>query len=61
MDVFEAIATRATVRQFTLGPIPTDHLIKIIDAGRRAPSGHNHQGWQFVAVTAAAPSARSHR
>jgi len=51
MDVFEAMEKRASVRAFKPGQVHRDDLLKIIDAGRRAPSGYNHQGWQFIAVT----------
>lgn len=51
MDVFEAIEKRASVRAFKRADLPREHLLKIIDAGRRAPSGYNHQGWEFIAVT----------
>jgi nitroreductase len=42
---------RASIRAFKPARIPRDDLLRIIDAGRRAPSGYNYQGWQFVAVT----------
>ena len=51
MDVFEAMQKRASVRTFKPGQVPRDDLLAIIDAGRRAPSGYNYQGWQFIAVT----------
>ncbi|MBN1343967.1 MAG: nitroreductase family protein [Phycisphaerae bacterium] len=51
MDVFEAIEKRASVRAFKPGDVPDEHLIKIVDAGRRAPSGYNHQPWEFIVVT----------
>jgi nitroreductase len=51
MDVFEAIETRASVRSFKRGSIAKDELEKIIDAGRRAPSGYNTQPWEFIIVT----------
>jgi nitroreductase len=51
MDVLKAIEKRASVRAFAPGEISQDHLVKILDAGRRAPSGYNYQPWEFIAVT----------
>lgn len=51
MDVFEAIRTRRSIRNFTGDPIPRHDLETIIDAARLAPSGHNEQPWDFIVVT----------
>ena len=50
MQVSEAIRTKRAVRQFQDLPIPREHVIAILDAGRRAQSSKNTQPWQFVAV-----------
>lgn len=51
MDVFEAIEKRYSYRgAFTSAPVPREHLEKIIEAGIRAPSGHNSQTTSFVGV-----------
>lgn len=51
MDLFEAIEKRCSVRDFKDIPIPKEDLEKILDAGRRAPSGHNTQPWEFILIT----------
>ncbi len=52
MELFDAIARRASYRDsFTDSPVPRDHLVKIVDAGIRAPSGYNGQSTSFVIVT----------
>jgi len=51
MDVFEAIEKRSSVRTFRPDPIPLEHLKKIVDAGRRAPSGGNFQLREFIIMT----------
>ena len=50
MDVLEAIRSRRSIRKFKTDPIPDDLLIKILDAGRWAPSGSNIQPWLFIVV-----------
>ena len=50
MDLFEAVEIRASVRAFHRQPINDVSLIKILDAGRRAPSGYNLQPWEFIVV-----------
>ncbi len=50
MEVFEALKARASVRSFEKCEIPAEDLEKIVDAGRRAPSGYNRQPWEFIVV-----------
>ena len=51
MDALEAIQKRRSVRKFTGEIIPRSDLEKIVDAGRLAATGSNHQPWDFVVVT----------
>lgn len=51
MDALEAIAKRRSVRSYTGDPIPKEHLLKIVDAGRLAASGNNRQPWDFIVIT----------
>lgn len=50
MELFETIKRRASVRSFAPCEIPAEELEKIVDAGRRAPSGSNRQPWEFIIV-----------
>lgn len=51
MDVFEAIKRRASVRRYSDKKVARELLEKLIDAGRRAPSGRNVQPWEFIVIT----------
>ena len=51
MDLFEVIEKRASVREFQPVSVPEKDLLRIADAGRRAPSGRNRQPCQFVLIT----------
>ena len=51
MDVFEALYTTRAMRRVSEDPIPDDILKQMVDAGIRAPSGANRQGWKFIVVT----------
>ena len=52
MDFFEAIKSRHSYRgAFTAAPIPEADLLRIMDAGIRAPSGCNAQTTSFILVT----------
>jgi nitroreductase len=51
MDALEAIRKRRSVRKYTGELIPRENLEKIVDAGRLAASGSNHQPWEFIVVT----------
>ncbi len=49
--VERTILERRSVRNFKKDPVP-DHLIRrVLEAGRFAPSGGNHQPWKFTVVT----------
>jgi nitroreductase len=50
MELFDAIYTRRSVRQFTEEPVRREHLMEIMKAGTWAPSGLNNQPWRFAAV-----------
>jgi nitroreductase len=51
METWDAIRARRNVRQYTGEPIAREHLERILEAGRRAPSSQNWQPWHFVVVT----------
>ncbi|MCS7306281.1 MAG: nitroreductase family protein [Thermoguttaceae bacterium] len=51
MEVFEAIAKRHSYRgPFLDKPVPREDLVKIVEAGIRAPSGKNEQTTSFIIV-----------
>ena len=51
MDVFEAIKIRKSVRAYDSRLIPNEILLRILEAGRLAPSAGNVQPWHFIVVT----------
>jgi nitroreductase len=51
METWDAITSRRNVREFEDRPLPGEHLERILEAGRRAPSSRNWQPWDFVVVT----------
>jgi nitroreductase len=51
MEFFEVVERRASVRAFEPVEIAEEELLRILDAGRRAPSGRNRQPCQFVLIT----------
>jgi len=50
MDVYDAIHTRSSVRAYEPRDVEQDKLLRILDAGRLAPSARNAQQWRFVVV-----------
>jgi len=48
MDVFEAIQTRRSVREFSADKIPKEDIEKILNMGRFAPTAGNIQPWKFL-------------
>ncbi len=51
MDAYEAIQKRKSIRNYELTPVPKETLLKILEAGRIAPSAGNRQPWHFIIVT----------
>ena len=50
MDFFEVIYGRRSVRRYKPDPVSREDILKILDAANYAPSGMNHQQWDFVVV-----------
>jgi nitroreductase len=51
MDVAAAIAARRSIRRFQEGrEVPDVDIMKVLEAGRLAPSWKNDQPWRFVVV-----------
>jgi nitroreductase len=50
MEVFEAIEKRTSVRAFSSQPVARALLERLVDAGRRAPSGCNVQPVEYVVI-----------
>lgn len=45
------LATRRSIRRFTVDPVPLDLIEQLIAAACLAPSAHNRQPWRFVVVS----------
>ena len=50
MDLFEAIATRYSVRGYRPDPIDDETLARVLEAARRAPTAANRQAFRIVVV-----------
>lgn len=50
-DVYEAVASRRSVRAFTDEPVPKDALCRVLSAAAWAPSGSNIQPWHMYVLT----------
>ena len=50
MELYEAMRSAFSAREFTADPLPDETLVKILDNARFAPSGGNRQGWRVIAV-----------
>lgn len=49
-DLAQAIRDRRATPSFDGSPIPSDDLLRILQAGLSAPSEHNVQPWRFIVV-----------
>ena len=50
MELYDAMRTTFSARQFTADPVPDAVLYAMLDQARFAPSGGNRQGWRVIVV-----------
>ena len=50
MQVWEAIKSKRAIREFRDDALQSDHVERILHAGRRSQSSKNSQPWHFIAV-----------
>ena len=50
MTVYDAVASRRSVREFLDRPVPADTIRRVLQAALRAPSGGNLQPWHLHVV-----------
>ena len=46
--LLDAFMTRRSVRHYTGEPVPDEHIMKILDCARMAPTAGNQQPWKFI-------------
>ena len=54
MDVYDAVLTRLTVREYKPDAVPDDVVGRLLEAGRLSPSSQNLQPWHFIVIRDAA-------
>ena len=47
-SVWQAVSMKRMVREFADRPLDPEHLVRILNAGRRAASSKNLQRWEFI-------------
>lgn len=50
MDVFDAIEKRRSIRKYKDEEVSLDDMVRVIEAGRLAPSWKNGQCWRYIVV-----------
>lgn len=50
LDIYEAICSRRTIRDFSEKPVSEEIVKRIIDAGLRAPTNDHMRKWEFIIV-----------
>jgi nitroreductase len=48
MDVYDAMKSRMTIRDFSDKPISNEIMLKIISAGLQAPTNNHMRDWHFI-------------
>ncbi|HRT36706.1 MAG TPA: nitroreductase family protein, partial [Caldisericia bacterium] len=49
-DILEIIKSRRSIRNYKNEKIKDEEILKIVEAGRWAPSASNNQPWRFIIV-----------
>lgn len=50
LSIWDVFQQRRSVRKYKSDPVPQEHILKIIDAARMAPTSGNQQPWKFLVV-----------
>lgn len=50
MELMEAIRTRRSIRHYRPQVVERDKLLRVLEAGRLAPSARNEQEWRYIVV-----------
>jgi len=50
MDVFSAMSQRRSIRAYQDRAVEEEKLLRVLEAGRLAPSAKNRQEWRFIVV-----------
>lgn len=50
MNLLSVIENRSSVRDFLSVPLEEEKVLRILEAGRRAPSAKNRQPWRFILI-----------
>jgi nitroreductase len=50
MDVYQAILSRRSIRQFRKNSVSDQLCTKLLKAAMQAPSAHNTQPWHFIVI-----------
>ncbi len=50
ITLFEALYSQRAIRYFTDQPVSDETIHHLIEAGTKAPSGGNRQGWKFLVI-----------
>lgn len=51
MEFFDCVCKRSSVRSYKNHKIDKKLLVRLVDAGRRAPTARAQEPWEFVVVT----------
>lgn len=52
MEFYDLVETRESIREYdSTRPVEKEKLLRILDAGRLAPSAANRQPWRFLVVS----------
>ena len=49
-NLFDILGTTRAMRRLKPDPVPDALIVKILEAGTRAPNGANSQSWHFIVV-----------
>ncbi len=51
MDLLELVQTRRSIRRFKPDPVPQEHLDRVLEAARWAPTAGNLQAWRMMVLS----------
>lgn len=50
MEFYEAVNNRRSIREFNSRPVEKDKLLRVLEAGLKAPSNNHLRQWEFILI-----------
>ena len=61
MNLYEAVNKRKSVREFQEKPVEPEKLMRVLEAGLKAPSNNHLRQWEYILIKDPDREKKSHK